>query len=103
MQSRRPIPTLGYPSQHAAIVAFYEEGIAPSVIARRIGAPINAVTRSIHKHQQKTGVVVPVAAPVRRGTAGDPRFKLSVGKDWRMRNYLRSVRGARAALEAAGL
>lgn len=100
--TRAAIPTLGYPSQNAAIVALYEQGLAPSIIARRTGATINAVTRTIHKRKAVTGVSVPVLVPARRSRPGDPRFKLSTGGDWKMRNYLRSIRGARKALEAIG-
>ena len=96
-----PLPTLGFPTQHAAIVALYEQGIAPSIIAARIGTTINAVTRSIHRHQQRTGLIVPVKEPVAKGRKGR-RFQHVNRNDWRMLNYVRSVQGARAALEAIG-
>lgn len=97
-----PLPTLGYPSQSAAIVALYLDGIAPSVIARRTDASINSVTRSIRDYRKKTGVDVPVKEPVPRGKKGAGCYQSISRNDWRMRNYLRSIHGARQALEAIG-
>lgn len=34
-----PLPTLGFPSKTAAVAAMREDGIRPSIIAKRIGLP----------------------------------------------------------------
>lgn len=93
------IPTLGFPTQKDAVIALYEQGHAPSLIAHEIGASRNSVTRAIHDYRVKTGRMIPATQkmPQQPALLPEPRYE-----DWRMRNYRKAVSGARMALEAMG-
>lgn len=55
MNPRAPIPTLGYPSKNAAIIALYEDHVLPRTIAERANTSVNVVHRAIHDYRAKTG------------------------------------------------
>lgn len=59
----RHIPTLGYPSQKAAIVALHKQGHDADTIARVVGAPINSVQRALSEYRQKYGIPAPKRKP----------------------------------------
>lgn len=92
--SRQSIPTLGYPSQKAAIIALYEERVEPKAIADMVICTINVVHRSIHDYRAKTGRII---APIR----GLPRAIPIQKEAWPDSSYQRAVEAHRRAVEGA--
>lgn len=94
-----PIPTLGYASQTAAIIALYEARVEPREIALRTGAPVNSVHRALRVYRVRTGRMIEPLRTMARAESLAP----DTGAMTRMAVFQRSTDGARATLEAAGL
>lgn len=94
------MPTLGFPSQKEAIVHLYLKGMSPGLIAQKINGSRNSVNRAIYDHVCSGGErVTPTlhAAPVAKDHFDVREVSTA---EWRIRNYLKAVSGARMALEA---
>ena len=103
MAWRPPLPTLGYPSQSAAIVGLYLDGMQPRAIAEKVGASINSVQRSLSQYRAKNGIptperVYPPATVEREPT--HPMWDMDEGKR-RQEIIKRAAKAARLARLAA--
>lgn len=100
MSDNHTIPTLGYPSQSAAVRALYEQGYEAADIAEMVGASTNSVHRSLAEMRRKQGI----AAPQRRGRPRRVSLAVEVwpktAHQWRLMNHQKATAGAREALEA---
>lgn len=99
-----PIPTLGYPSQKAAIFALYELRMMPRDIARQTSTSINVVHRAIHDYKVKTGNSFdpirpePVFAPAQTEWPSQTSNVWAREENHRRRLFhMRAVEGARQA------
>jgi len=63
MPARRPIITMGYASQTAAIIALHKAGASPWNISQVVGAPINSVHRALTKYRQRQNIAAPARQP----------------------------------------
>lgn len=99
MSPRVPIPTAGHPSQQDAIVELYEAGVQQKLIAERLNCSRGNVSRTIFYYRRKTGRYVKPLTLTQRADAIPPDQCDSAYAN-AMRNHLKSVAGARAALEA---
>jgi len=96
MTYRPPIPTLGYPSQKAAVIALYEQRVEPKAIALQTGASQNSVHRAIHDYRVATGRHV---APIRLTQKAERTPAAS--SVWEMDDYRRAQAFARRAAAGA--
>lgn len=90
------IPTLGYPTQRAAVIALYEQRVEPKAIAERTGATINSVHRAIHDYRVSSGRYI---APIRESPKAD-RIP-AMGNIWELDDYQRGLAFARRAAAGA--
>lgn len=97
---RNSIPTNGHRTRREAIIELYEARVQQKEIARQLGCSPNVVSRDIYEYRVKTGRVVE-PLEVSRAADWDPEIAESPSA-FRMKNYRKSVAGARAALEAMG-
>lgn len=98
---RRHKPTNGHPTRHAAIIELYEQRVPQSTIAKTLGCSRNSVSQSIFIYRKKTGRVIAPILLEKKQPAILPDIKANQAS-FAMRNYLKSVAGAREALEAMG-
>lgn len=100
----RHIPTLGYPSQKAAVIALFLDGVEPNDIAEAVGAPINAVQRSLSEYRRDNSLPTP---PRKKPSSnmkpwGQPDDIWNMNEDDRREEFARrAARGAREARMAA--
>lgn len=94
--SGKAIPTLGYPSQRAAVIALYEHRVEPKGIAARTGATINSVHRAIHDYRVSSGRYI---APIREHPKAE-RLP-AIGNIWELDEYQRGLAFARRAAVGA--
>jgi hypothetical protein len=74
-------PTLGYASRTEAVLALSAEGLAPAVIAGRIGISVNAVTglvSSAARSKHRRAMEAARAAPTAMGQDVSPSSRLDV-------------------------
>lgn len=103
MAWREPIPTMGYPSQKAAIVALFLDGVPAREIAELVGTSINSVQRSITSYRKKNGIPTPersLSSPYIAREPINPMWDMEEDKR-RQAIIRRAAEGARIARLAA--
>ena len=96
------IPTNGHSTRKAAIIELYEAGVPQKEISASLGCSKNSVTQAICVYRQRTGRYIAPAYQVPASPRVEPDLK-GDAFDFCLKSYEKSVRGARAALEAMGL
>lgn len=97
-----PVPTNGHPSRKAAVIELYELRVQQKEIAIRLGITRNDVSRSIWEYRQKTGRYIEPVKTAPKQRQAELRDIRETPTAYRWLNYRKSVKGARAALEALG-
>ena len=96
----RNIPTLGYPTQKAAVLALFKAGMDPNEIAEAVNTSINAVQRTLSDYRRANGIPTPPKKkPTPNAAPGGPADAVwDMEEDKRRDEFAR--RAARAAREA---
>lgn len=97
--SIRFVPTNGHPTRKAAIIELYEQRVPQKEIAARLNCNRNVVSHAIHDYRQKTGRFIDPVGHVPRAPSIAPDA-FGSAFSFGMRSYLKSIEGARKALEA---
>ena len=63
MTYRPPIPTMGHPTQNAAIIALHNAGVEAKDIADQLCISVNSVHRSLTRHRKSLGIVTATRKP----------------------------------------
>jgi hypothetical protein len=63
MAYQPPLPTLGYPTREAAIVALHKAGASPWNIAQVVSTSINSVHRTLTRYRKRKGIPTPTRQP----------------------------------------
>ena len=95
------IPTAGYPSQKAAILALHVQRMPSRVIASTLGVPLNTVTSKICTFRKTTGKrIEPVGNPERAHSIGPVKSVWDMSDGRRRTAFARhAAAGAKQTLE----
>lgn len=96
-----PIPTNGYPTRYAAIVALYEARVQQKQIAIQLNCTRNSVSSVIHDYRVKTGrYITPEKVLPKAPRSPSLPEETGTAMGYRWLNYRKSTKGAREALKA---